>query len=263
MTTMSKKTVSQHLSEAKRDIAAGEKSYRSAANHIAAAQDQGATQRDIAAKVGKSAMWVNDLLQWRKGGFKEDSPFDAGHAKAKAARRRVHHAVQSSTKREDDATADDGAPDKVTLNGKDVDVGLLGRAAQEQIAKALTDDEPEDDVSATNLREFKYACDAYLPKLTVEDVTKAGKYFDPGMFGNNGLWKSKTNKKEAAPSKSTKPGNGGTDIIIQRYLPAPDYRREHIGKLIVTAEDDDDAAAVGHQRRRQRRTRAATTATMN
>jgi hypothetical protein len=71
----------QHLSHAKRDIAAGTASFRSAANHIAAAIQVGATQAEAARAVGKSQPWVNRLLKWREGGFKEDGPFHADHAR--------------------------------------------------------------------------------------------------------------------------------------------------------------------------------------
>ena len=75
-------TVAKHLSHAKRDIAQGTASFRSAANHIAAAIKAGATQAEVAGKVGKSQPWVNRLLKWREGGFKEGSPFAADHAHA-------------------------------------------------------------------------------------------------------------------------------------------------------------------------------------
>lgn len=45
-------SVAEHLSIAKRDIAAGDSSLRSAAEHIAAAIEAGATQVDVAAIVG-------------------------------------------------------------------------------------------------------------------------------------------------------------------------------------------------------------------
>jgi hypothetical protein len=79
---MKASVIKQHLSHAKRDIAAGVTSFRSAANHIAAAVKGGATQAEAAAKVGKSQPWVNRLLKWRESGFKENSPFDADHARA-------------------------------------------------------------------------------------------------------------------------------------------------------------------------------------
>src|SRR6476620_1467546 len=79
-------SVAEHLSCAKRDIAAGDKSLRSAADHIAAAIEHGATQADVASTVGKSQPWVNRLLKWRSSGFKDGGPFTADNAKAKISR---------------------------------------------------------------------------------------------------------------------------------------------------------------------------------
>jgi hypothetical protein len=61
------------ISRAKHHIGTGETarntSFRAAADDIARACDQGATQRQVAKGVGKSVAWVNRLLQWRKGGY--------------------------------------------------------------------------------------------------------------------------------------------------------------------------------------------------
>jgi len=43
--------------------------FRAAAEDIARACDQRATQREIAEGVGKSPAWVNRLLKWREGGY--------------------------------------------------------------------------------------------------------------------------------------------------------------------------------------------------
>ena len=75
-------TIEDHLSAARRDIAAGEASMRSAANHIAAAVEAGATQAQAAKQVGKSQSWVNRLLKWRASGFEDSSPFTADNANA-------------------------------------------------------------------------------------------------------------------------------------------------------------------------------------
>lgn len=76
MTNTSKKvSASKHLTLAKHDIARGTTAFRSAANHIAAAIQAGATQAEVAAKVRKSQPWVSRLLKWRDTGFKA-GPFD-------------------------------------------------------------------------------------------------------------------------------------------------------------------------------------------
>src|ERR1700724_3668348 len=62
-------TKAELLSRAKMAIEDGERSLRDAAEVLALAQkDFDATQREIAAAVGKSVAWVNRLLQWQKEG---------------------------------------------------------------------------------------------------------------------------------------------------------------------------------------------------
>jgi hypothetical protein len=72
-------SVSELLSRAKAAIAAGEKSLREATEDIAAAQEQGASQRQIAAEVGKSPAWVNRVLAWRRSGFAGEAFGPAHH----------------------------------------------------------------------------------------------------------------------------------------------------------------------------------------
>jgi hypothetical protein len=68
-------SVTELLSRAKQAIESGETSLRAAADDIAAAEEQGATQRQIAEAVGKSAAWVNRLLKWRESGYQDDTAF--------------------------------------------------------------------------------------------------------------------------------------------------------------------------------------------
>jgi hypothetical protein len=76
-------SIARHLTAAGRDIRAGERSFRSAAEHIAEAVALGATQATIAEAVGKSQSWISQLLKWRKGAYQGISPFADAHAKAK------------------------------------------------------------------------------------------------------------------------------------------------------------------------------------
>ena len=62
-------TTEELLSRAKRNIDSCERPLREAAEDIAKAREQGATQRDIALAVGKSPAWVNRLLKWRLSGY--------------------------------------------------------------------------------------------------------------------------------------------------------------------------------------------------
>ncbi len=83
-------TITDLLRRAKHEIESGEASLHDAAEDIAAAAEQGATQRQIAEAVGKSPAWVNRLLRWRETGY-QDTAFGP---QAKASRQRAH--VQAS-----------------------------------------------------------------------------------------------------------------------------------------------------------------------
>jgi hypothetical protein len=60
--------------KARRAVKAGEHKFREAAECLAAAKKLGATQRQSAKAIGKSPAWVNVLLKWRSGGYRE-TPF--------------------------------------------------------------------------------------------------------------------------------------------------------------------------------------------
>jgi hypothetical protein len=76
-------TIAKLHDKARRAIAAGEGSFRQAAEYLAEARKQGATQRQSAKAIGKSPSWVNTLLKWQAAGFK-DTPFGP-QSKAKRA----------------------------------------------------------------------------------------------------------------------------------------------------------------------------------
>lgn len=99
-------TVSELLSRAKRAIESGETSLRTAAEDIAAAQAQGATQRQIAEAVGKSAAWVNRLLRWRRSGYRGDTAFGP---QAKASRQRTQRVQATERRKEEPATTSEQA----------------------------------------------------------------------------------------------------------------------------------------------------------
>src|SRR5271155_3455760 len=83
--------VASLLDHAKRAITNGEASLQTAAEYIAKAQEQRATQRQIAEAVGKSAAWVNRLLKWRSGGYD-------GEAFGRSKRPRVQAAEQKKSR---------------------------------------------------------------------------------------------------------------------------------------------------------------------
>ncbi|MGH7174899.1 MAG: hypothetical protein ACREGR_00885 [Minisyncoccia bacterium] len=98
-------TIDKLHSKAKRAVASGEACFREAADHLAEARKLGATMRQSAKAIGKSPSWVNRLLLWRDGGFK-NSPFGP---QAKAKRARSAARVQSPAQ----TTGQPSAPEKI------------------------------------------------------------------------------------------------------------------------------------------------------
>jgi nucleoid-associated protein YgaU len=90
-------TVTELLRKAKKAIESGDASLREAAEAIAAAERKGASQRQIADAVGKSAAWVNRLSQWRRVGYRDDTPFGP---QAKAARNRAQSVHSAEHKKQ-------------------------------------------------------------------------------------------------------------------------------------------------------------------
>jgi hypothetical protein len=63
-------TIAKLHDKARRAVQAGEQKFREAAECLAAAKKLGATQRQSAKAINKSPSWVNQLLAWRKSGYK-------------------------------------------------------------------------------------------------------------------------------------------------------------------------------------------------
>jgi hypothetical protein len=99
-------TITELLDRAKRAIETGENTLHDAAKDIAAAREQGATQRQIAEAVGKSAAWVNRLLKWRHSGYQDDTAFGP---QARASRQRVRRVQATEQKKEKPATTSEQA----------------------------------------------------------------------------------------------------------------------------------------------------------
>jgi hypothetical protein len=88
-------TVDQLHAWAKRAIKTGEACcFREVAGYLLGARTLGATQRQSADAIGKSAGWVNRLLKWRDGGCK-DTPFGP-QSKVKRERGRVQAPEQKT-----------------------------------------------------------------------------------------------------------------------------------------------------------------------
>jgi hypothetical protein len=105
-TKLTEPNVTELLEEAKRDIDDGEVRLRAAAEKMAAARKQGASQRQIAQGVGKSAPWVNRLLKWHDGGYQEDTPFGPP---SRASRQRSRVQATERNKKKPAATTSEQA----------------------------------------------------------------------------------------------------------------------------------------------------------
>jgi hypothetical protein len=128
------------LKRAKEAIESGESALHAAAEDIAAAQEQGATQRQIAEAVGKSAALVNRLLKWRESGYTDDTPFGP---QAKVARQRAQRVYSTEQKKPKPATSSEQA-EAAAARGETVtvpkidkpDVGDGGHVYAEQYVEA-------------------------------------------------------------------------------------------------------------------------------
>lgn len=133
-------TIAKLHDKAKRAIKAGEHKFREAAECLAAARKIGATQRQSAKAIGKSSAWVNMLLKWRSGGYRE-TPFGP-QSKAKRA------AVQSPKQARRPMTAEEALAQKAqaefqtaravavaTMFG--ADTKRVPTAARKELLKAL------------------------------------------------------------------------------------------------------------------------------
>jgi hypothetical protein len=87
-------SIPELLNRAKSSIESGVASWRAATEDMAAAQEQGASQRQIAEAVGMSPAWVNHMLGWRRGGYQDESPFGP---QSRASRERAR--VQAAERR--------------------------------------------------------------------------------------------------------------------------------------------------------------------
>lgn len=112
------------LSRAKNEIAKGETALQTAADYIAKAQELGATQREIASRLEKSASWVNAMLHWHKSGYEEETPFGS-QSKASRERRRVRR-VQS--------------PEREQANEPDVPPNFEGPADTNNVTLEVNDE---------------------------------------------------------------------------------------------------------------------------
>ena len=138
---------------------------RDAANDLHTLLRQGMTQREIADAVGKSVGWVNAMHVWQIGGCKGDSPFGPT-----TKRGRVQHAEQRKAAKPCKLAS---AP-KPELERPILEAEILEAVAAPTPISAGTPipapaplPAPTPAPSTTMaFREFKFACEKYLPEMT-------------------------------------------------------------------------------------------------
>jgi hypothetical protein len=167
------------LSDAKKEIVAADqimakadenanRHYRAAAEYIAKAQENLASQREIAKAIGKCASWVNQLLSWRDKGF-NGSPFAAQSKAARDKKKKRSVAAERFHNRfavKDDVGGDDGHDD-----AQDDTASFDNNAGDEESGDAESSDDNTGD------EEFGG------PVIVSKDRTKLVKLL--GMLGSN------------------------------------------------------------------------------
>jgi hypothetical protein len=168
-----------HLKLAKRNVESGDtilggagelyeraaEFYRSATEHMAKAQEKGASQRRIANYLGKSPGWVNRLLRWRASGYR-NTPFGP---QSKASRERARVQAAERTKRTQRARGK-GEHDEVTAELARTKAVQAEAARARAEAERATDDAMRAKVEA--IRERIWAERAYAK------ARAAGERFD-------------------------------------------------------------------------------------
>jgi hypothetical protein len=163
-------TITELLSRAKHAIESGETSLHAAAEDIASAQEQGATQRQIAEAVGKSPAWVNRLLKWRESGYQDATAFGP---QAKASRQRAERVQATEQKKQKPATTSEQAQATAAR--------ARAETAKAEAARAKAD------AQKAKAEAAKAKADARTARA--EEKAKAYRFF-PGAFGGD------TEKKE-------------------------------------------------------------------
>jgi hypothetical protein len=150
-------TETELLSRAREAIEAGESSLRIAAEALALArEDFKTTQREMAAAVGKSVAWVNQLLHWQREGC-PGTPFGPGSRSSRERRKRVQATEQQAPR---NAHADDA---QASAEGRKAEY------AKEE-AETLTS------TVKNPLEGFKSAVDYWFPKLDYSGKCEAVRY---------------------------------------------------------------------------------------
>ncbi len=170
-TAVNTTTKAELLSRAKAAIEASDSSLRNAAEALALAQgDFNATQREIAAAVGKSVAWVNRLLQWQREDC-QGTPFGPGSKASRKRRKRVQATEQ-------------GPPHKADADHAEASAEKRKAEYAKQEADAGTSTSTDAKATSTNakasgdaLAEFKCAVDQYVPRMDRAAKKEATDYF--------------------------------------------------------------------------------------
>jgi hypothetical protein len=156
------------LRMAKEAIAAGDQSMHDAAEALATAQElHGASQAEMARAIGKSEAWVSLLLQWRRTGFKAESPFGPTTKAARLKHAKDRAASGTSRPRK---SRKSNAQDQGDANDTQVSADKRNDECAKQQGETRTS-------TVTNpLDGFKSAVDYWLPKMSYEGKCEAVSY---------------------------------------------------------------------------------------
>jgi hypothetical protein len=166
------------LQRARDAIDAGEQRLREAAEGLGLAHElHGASQAEMARAIGKSEAWVSYLLQWRRSGYKGDSPFGPRTkvGRLKHAEDRVASGKFKPRKRRKGSR--EAQPD-----AEDAEASAAKRKAEyaEQEANAaigvISQRKPRSQACAKALAEFKVAVDIWFERMDCDARCEAAAY---------------------------------------------------------------------------------------
>jgi hypothetical protein len=166
------RTKAELLRNAKAAIEIGDQSFREAAEALAIAQElHGASQAEMARAVGKSEAWVSRLLQWRREGYRKESPFGPTTKAGRLAHAKDRAASGASKPRTPRAKLPCGKSRLERSGAQPLASPTTGQL------KASTAIGAGAGASTKALAEFKYAVNLYVPKMNNAAKTEATAYF--------------------------------------------------------------------------------------
>jgi len=129
------RTADEAIASAAEVIKTSDRTLRLAADYLAFAEEKGATQRKMAEGIGKSAAWVNRLLQWRRDGYSENTPFGAQSRERderhdERTREQEHARTRSGPKHDDGVKDERARRDKARAYEARVEAEVRARMAE-------------------------------------------------------------------------------------------------------------------------------------